>query len=405
LPGILRCDKCWFIAIVIHLIWLKIATFANYYFKMEENIQKDIIQTPFFSRGCCAIPDPNNPVSYKPSCAKLDAYNWLAKIEFSPERNREEYVEVRFKNSKKDFFKILYGISLTQGDIVAVESSPGHDIGIITLTGEAVRLQMKKKKFRQPLEEIKKVYRRARPSDIEKWISSVELEDSALFTSRGIAVGFNLQMKINDVEYQGDGTKAIFYYTADDRVDFRELIKALAEKFKVRIEMRQIGARQEAARLGGIGSCGRELCCSTWLTNFTSVSTNNARVQQLSLNPSKLAGQCGKLKCCLNYENSTYVEALKEFPDSGINLKTKKGTAEFQKADVFKRCMWYSYIDDHSSMMAIPLDEVKRIIQLNKRGKIPDNLEDFAETMEQKAEYSNGLENDDFFRFDEDNLS
>ncbi|MCF8367843.1 MAG: hypothetical protein K9G76_02285 [Bacteroidales bacterium] len=372
---------------------------------MENNTQTDNIQNPFFTRGCCAPPDPNNPGCFKPSCAKLDSFDWLKNIELSSERNRDEYVEVRFKNSKKEFFKVLYEIKLLEGDIVAVESSPGHDIGIVSLTGEAVSLQMKKKKFKVIPDEMKKVYRRARPSDIERWIASVELEEKTLFDSRRAAVDLKLQMKINDVEYQGDGTKAIFYYTAEDRVDFRELIKVLADKFKVRIEMRQIGARQEAARLGGIGSCGREVCCSTWRTNFSSVSTNNARVQQLSLNPSKLAGQCGKLKCCLNYEHATYVEALKEFPDTEIILKTKKGDAEFQKADVFKRSIWYSYIGDYSSMMAIPLDEVKKIIEMNKKGTTPPNLEDFAETLEQKAEYTNEMENDDFYRFDEDNLS
>jgi cell fate regulator YaaT (PSP1 superfamily) len=223
-----------------------------------------------------------------------------------------------------------------------------------------------------------------------------------MFDSRKMAADLDLSMKINDVEYQGDGTKAIFYYTAEERVDFRELIKVLAEAFKVRIEMRQIGARQEAARLGGIGSCGRELCCVTWLTNFTSVTTNNARTQQLSLNPSKLAGQCGKLKCCLNYENDMYLEALEEFPDHEAIIKTKKGEAEYQKADVFKRIIWYSYTGDNTSMLAIPLDKVKQIIKMNEKGKMPEKLEDFAVTMEQITDYTNGFDQEELNRFDEE---
>lgn len=370
-----------------------------------ENERATNINNPLFSRGCCAIPDGSgSDNAFRPSCAKLSSYNWLKDIELAPDENRIDVVEVRFKNSKKEFFKAGQGMILKEGDIVAVESSPGHDIGIVSLAGELVRNQLRKKKPRTSVEEMKKIYRRARYTDIEKWISAVELEDKAIFKTRSVAADLHLDMKVNDVEYQGDGTKAIFYYTADERVDFRQLIKVLAEKFRVRIEMKQIGARQEAARLGGIGSCGRELCCSTWMTSFNSVSTNNARTQQLSLNPSKLAGQCGKLKCCLNYENATYLEALQEFPDSDVKLKTKKGSAEYQKADVFKRCIWYSYANDYASMMAIPLDKVNEIIRMNKSGKLPDKLEDFAETTEQKAEYETGQENDNFYRFDKDEI-
>ncbi len=370
---------------------------------MEES-NKDTIHNSFFTRGCCAIPNSHkqDDIVYKPSCAKLDVYNWLEGIDFSTDHKTIEYAEIRFKNSKKDFFRILSGMKLDVGDFVAVEASPGHDIGIVTMVGEAVRIQMRKKNFKLDPEQVKKVYRRARSSDIEKWISAVDLEDTTMFKSRNIVTDLNLEMKINDVEYQGDGTKAIFYYTADERVDFRELIKVLAENFKVRIEMRQIGARQEAARLGGIGSCGRELCCVTWLTNFTSVTTNNARTQQLSLNPSKLAGQCGKLKCCLNYENDMYLEALQEFPDHETVLKTKKGEAEYQKADVFKRIIWYSYTNDFASMMAVPLDKVVEIIENNSKGKIPEKLEDYAVTMEQKTDYLNGTEEDELIRFEDD---
>ena len=367
-----------------------------------EEINQDILKNPFFSRGCCKVPGTYNPEkAFKPGCAKLDCHDWLSDV-IPPFEKEPALVEVRFKNSKKDFFKAPAGMNLEIGDVVAVESSPGHDLGIVSLAGEAVSLQMKKKNSKISVEQLKKVYRRARLNDIEKWISSVELEEKALFRARELASFNKLNMKINDVEVQADGTKAIFYYTAEDRVDFRELIKVFAETFKVRIEMRQIGARQEAARLGGIASCGRELCCSTWLTNFSSVTTNNARTQQLSLNPSKLAGQCGKLKCCLNYENDMYVEALKEFPSQNILLKSKKGDAEFQKADVFKRILWYSYRNDNSSMMAIPLDKVKEIIQSNNAGKIPEQLEDYAVTMEQKTDYMSSVDQEELKRFDQE---
>jgi len=368
-----------------------------------EDTNQDILKNAFFSRGCCALPNNSEMGNvFKPGCAKLQTYDWLQEIKPEDTPNEPAFVEVRFKNSKKDFFRVPYEMKLEVGDIVAIESSPGHDIGIVSMTGELVKIQMRKKNFRQSADQVKKVYRRARATDVEKWIASVELENKTMFKSRALAGELKLNMKINDVEYQGDGTKAIFYYTAEDRVDFRELIKVMAETFKVRIEMRQIGARQEAARLGAIGSCGRETCCSTWLTNFCSVTTNNARTQQLSLNPSKLAGQCGKLKCCLNYENDMYLEALKEFPGQDVILKTKKGDAEYQKADVFKRIIWYSYINDNSSMMAIPLDKVKEIIIVNNSGTLPEQLEEFAVTLEQKTEYPNGHDQEELRRFDEE---
>jgi cell fate regulator YaaT (PSP1 superfamily) len=384
---------------------LNFVTFeANLVMDIEE-INQDILKNPFFTRGCCRTPEPNNAnKAFKAGCAKLDCCDWLKDVKLVNEIE-PAYVEVRFKSSRKDFFRIPKGLKLEIGDIVAVESSPGHDIGIVSLSGHAVILQMKKKNYRITADQVKKVYRRARATDIEKWISSVESEDKSLFKSREFASMQNLTMKINDVELQGDGTKAIFYYTADDRVDFRELIKVFAESFRVRIEMRQIGVRQEAARLGGIGSCGRELCCSSWLTNFSSVTTNNARTQQLSLNPSKLAGQCGKLKCCLNFENDMYLEALKEFPNQTIVLKSKKGDAEYQKSDVFKRIIWYSYRGDNSSMMAIPLDKVWEIISSNDAGKIPEQLEDYAVTMEQKTDYVNAIEQEELSRFDEEFLN
>lgn len=368
---------------------------------MEEN-KLDISSNPFLSRGCCAVPSANMEGSpYNPGCAKLDTQNWLGNYK-CPANDSEPLVEIRFKNSKKEFFKLPPEMSPKVGDFVAVEGSPGHDIGIITLIGETAKLQFVGKKIKGGYDTLKKVYRTARSMDIEKWVTAVSKEEDAILGSRLAAGDLNLSMKINDVEYQGDGTKATFYYTAEDRVDFRELIKVLAEKFKVRIEMKQIGARQEAARLGGIGSCGRELCCATWHTNFTSVTTNNARTQQLSLNPSKLAGQCGKLKCCLNFENDFYLNELKDFPKTDIILKTKKGDAQHQKNDVFKKVCWYSYSDDYSSMMAIPVEKVKEIIKLNKNGKLPAQLEDFAETKESKTGYENTLEEMDLERFDED---
>jgi len=262
-------------------------------------------------------------------------------------------------------------------------------------------LQMKRKGIKFPSDDIKKVYRKARATDIEKWVAAVEHEDKATLKTRGIAEKLRLVMKVNDVEYQGDNTKAIFYYTADERVDFRELIKILADEFRVRIEMKQIGVRQEASRLGGIGTCGRELCCASWMSCFKSVGTHSARVQQLSLNPQKLAGQCGKLKCCLNYEYATYLDAMKGFPDVEMKLRTKKGDAVHQKTDIFRKIMWYSYQHDPNHYLAIPLEAVLNIIENNKKGVFPENLEDFASKKEVKTEMDTLLTQDDLTRFDE----
>ena len=341
---------------------------------------------PFFSRGCTQAPRlyNKNEGVFQHRCSKFDSFDWLDTIPLPQGNKLIDIVEVRFKNSRKDFFRVPPDMELETGEIVAVEASPGHDIGIVTMAGEVVRFQLKKRKIDPNSLEIKKIYRRARLTDIEKWIGAVEMENSTMFKAREIAVRLKLQMKINDVEYQGDNTKAIFYYTAEDRVDFRELIKILAEEFKLRIEMRQIGARQEASRLGGIGSCGRELCCATWLNDFKSVTTNSARVQQLSLNPQKLAGQCGKLKCCLNYEYESYIDALKDFPKDDIVLKTSKGDAVHQKTDIFKKLMWYSYIDDPGKFMAIPAENVIHIIEENKQGRQPEKLEEFAFISEPK---------------------
>ena len=357
----------------------------------------------FISRGCKCVPSPQNKQwkVHSHSCAKLNSLNWLNKIKLPDNNENVEIVEVRFKNSRKDFFRVSSELNLVEGDIVALEASPGHEIGIVTLSGEVVRLQMKNKKVNVDDVELKRVYRRAKVSDIEKWVSAVNLEDQTMYKSREIASSLDLSMKISDVEYQGDMTKAIFYYTADDRVDFRELIKVLAETFEVRIEMRQIGMRQEAARLGGIGSCGRELCCSTWLTGFRSVSTSAARVQQLSLNPQKLAGQCSKLKCCINFENDCYIDYAKHIPDSQIILETKKGKAVFKKPDTLNKKVFYAYEHAAEQMILIPVKRAWEIISMNKKGNIPEELEEtgMLDEVEDNADMTN-LAEDSIERFD-----
>ncbi len=370
----------------------------------EHNIKPESENT-FLTRGCSCKPDTEGSVTvYSKIHCKLSDHDWLGHLDLPSGMQRFDCVEIRFKNSRKDFFRLQGDFDVNVGDIVAVEASPGHDIGIVSLTGETARLQMKRKEADPASENIKKIYRRARVSDIEKWVASVDKEHPTMQKTKKITNDLNLEMKMNDVEYQGDGTKAIFYYTAEDRVDFRQLIKILAEEFKVRIEMKQIGVRQEAARLGGIGSCGRELCCATWMCSFSSVTTNSARTQQLTLNPQKLAGQCSKLKCCLNFERDVYVDALKSFPDSSIVLKTKKGNAVYQKSDIFKKLMWYSYENDPSNVMSLTLKKVNKVMEMNKKGKIPEKLEDFVSTVtvnEPKAEFENVVGQDDLNRFDE----
>jgi len=354
-----------------------------------------------FSRGCCASQQITEEGRSKESfsCSKLDAQNWLLPMDVAVSQMHFDCVEVRFKNSHKDFYRIPSDLTVQNGDIVAVEASPGHDIGIVSLTGETARLQMLKKKVSPESDTIKKIYRLARVNDIEKWIRAAEREDKTIIKTRQLVGDLGLKMKVNDVEFQGDETKAIFYYTADDRVDFRQLIRVLAETFRVRIEMRQIGVRQEAARVGGIGSCGRELCCSTWLTNFTSVTTHVARTQQLSLNPQKLAGQCGKLKCCLNFEYDSYSDAQSEFPDTSIPLKTKKGDAVFQKMDVFQGIFWYAYLNEPGSFMALPVKKVRYILGRNKIGKKPEDIESFMIKTPEKKKL-NGIEEGELTRFD-----
>ena len=334
-------------------------------------------------------------------CGKLNVFDWLANMESPAGLKPFNLVEIRFKNGRKDFFGNDTGVELFQGDIVATEASPGHDIGVVSLSGELVRMQMKKKNVPTDHPEIKKVYRKAKQADIDKWQTAKDLEEPTMYKARTLALKLKLQMKISDVEYQGDKTKAIFYYTADERVDFRELIKIMADEFKVRVEMKQIGARQESSRLGGIGSCGRELCCSTWLTDFRSVSTSAARYQQLSLNPLKLAGQCGKLKCCLNYELDSYLDAIKDIPDANTKLETKKGRAFHQKTDIFKRMMWFSYFDDPGNFIPLSVDRVNEIIALNKEGERPDDISVKKELSKVKLpDFENVVGQDSLTRFD-----
>ncbi len=306
------------------------------------------------------------------SCGKLRVFDWLSDVQNIT--NADQLVEVRFKNTRKDYFRNVNNLSLVPGEIVAVEANPGHDIGVVSLAGDLVSDQMYKHKATYVNGELRKVYRKAKPVDIEKWKEAIMQEHQTMIKSRQIAAELRLNMKIGDVEYQGDKTKAIFYYIADERVDFRQLIKILAEQFRIRIEMKQIGARQEAGRIGGIGPCGRELCCSSWMCNFSSVTTNSARYQDLTMNPQKLAGQCGKLKCCLNYEVDTYLDAQRDFPPSHVPLDTEKGRYIFQKADILRGIFWYSLQGESSSLISVPVSNVKEVQKMNKNGKRPEKL-------------------------------
>lgn len=307
---------------------------------------------------------------------KLSVFDWLSNIN-NPAPNRCDFVEVRFKNDRKSFFKNVNNIPLHIGSVVTVESSPGHDVGVISLTGELVKIQMKKKKFSE--ESALKIYRLANQKDLEVWQEARKKEENVKIEARKIAHRLGLEMKITDVEYQGDASKVTFYYTADNRVDFRQLIKDYAGAFRTKIDMKQIGFRQEAAKVGGIGSCGRELCCSTWLTDFRSVNTNVARYQQLSINPQKLAGQCGKLKCCLNYELDSYLDALSNFPSSSTTLDTEKGRAFCIKIDVFKKKMWFAYVESSIAWYDFDIDLVKKLIAKNKRGEKTLPLEELKQ--------------------------
>ena len=304
---------------------------------------------------------------------KLSVFDWLSTIQ-APKQNKCNFVEVRFKNDRKSYYNNANNLPLHIGSVVTVESNPGHDIGVVSLTGELVKIQMKKKHFSE--DAALKIYRVATQKDVEIWQDARKKEDQTKIQARKIAKNLGLEMKITDVEYQGDGSKATFYYTAEGRVDFRQLIKEYASSFKTKIDMKQIGYRQESAKVGGIGSCGRELCCSTWLTDFRSVNTNAARYQQLSINPLKLAGQCGKLKCCLNFELDSYVDALSDFPSSNTILETEKGRAFCIKIDVFKKKMWFAYVDNSMAWYDLDVAEVKKMMKINSKGQKSIPLEE-----------------------------
>ncbi|HMR17754.1 MAG TPA: regulatory iron-sulfur-containing complex subunit RicT, partial [Sphingobacterium sp.] len=333
-------------------------------------------------------------------------YDWLSDMDLPSNYKPFNIVEVRFKGSRKDFYVNTDNIYLEMGEMVAVEpTTGGYDIGHVSLTGELVRLQLQKNKV-PPDSVVKKIYRKANEADITKFNAAKDLEWETMHKARKLALDLGLSMKISDVDYQGDKTKATFYYTAEGRVDFRELIKRMAESFRIRIEMRQIGMRQEASRLGGIGSCGRELCCSTWLTDFKTVSTSAARYQNLSLNTLKLAGQCGKLKCCLNYELDSYMDALKDIPNDVDRIETLSGVAYLQKTDIFKKTMWFSY-PGAENWIPLTIDKVKELAQLNKGGVKPETLGYTPSPAEGKKpvvfDYENVVGQDSLTRLDDKN--
>ena len=338
-------------------------------------------------------------ITYKPGYNKLDSFNWLKDLPDVPDEN--DIVEIRFKNTRKGFYRNVNSLRLEIGDVVAVEASPGHDIGRVSMVGHLIDEQLKKLKTPPTPDDLKKVYRKAKAVDIQKWEEAKKLETPTMLRSRKISEELKLNMKIGDVEYQGDKTKAIFFYIAVERVDFRQLIKVLADEFRVRIEMRQIGARQEAGRIGGIGSCGRELCCSTYITNFISVTTTHAKYQELSLNPQKLAGQCSKLKCCLNFELDCYVDAQRSFPPKDVPLEALDCTAYFQKMEVHKGLYWYS-TDLHSTanLIALPVQRVKEIQTINKKGTKVDRLQVFDESRGFAPVSQDLLKNNSLTRFD-----
>ena len=338
-------------------------------------------------------------VSEKRGCGTSSVFNWLSGIENN--FNDQKFVEVQFKKNRKEYFENQDNISISEGDIVAVEGVSGHDIGKITLLGEIVNYQLKRKNIDTKKTPLKKIYRLANEKDILKWDDSIDLEEPTLKEAKKIIEKHLLDMKLIDVEFQGDKSKAVFYYTAEKRVDFRELIKEYASTFKIRVEMKQIGVRQASAKVGGIGSCGRELCCSTWMTDLPGVSTSSARYQQLSINPQKISGQCGKLKCCLNFELDNYLDSLKNFPKPQKELKTKRGDAKQIKIDVFKRKLWYAYKNDFSVMHELSLKQTIQIIEQNKQKKYPDSLEDFfVKKNNIKATFKNVVGQDSLYRFD-----
>ncbi len=349
-------------------------------------------------KGC-----KNNGTCGTDGCNKLTVFDWLANMKSPNDQDTFNCVEVRFKNGRKDFYKNTEKLTLSIGDVVATEAQSGHDIGVVTLTGALVKIQMKKKNQDPYAESIPKIYRKASQKDIDTWQAARDREDKIKVKAREIAIDLKLEMKISDVEFQGDGSKASFYYTASERVDFRQLIKEYAKEFNIRVDMKQIGLRQEASRLGGIGSCGRELCCSTWLTDFRSVNTSAARYQQLSLNPQKLAGQCGKLKCCLNYELDSYLDALKSFPSIETKVHTEKGEAVCHKIDIFKGLMWFAYTNDAAKWHTLKTEQVREMIRLNKAKTPVISLEAFAEEVlpDPKKEFKGTIAEESLTRFDQ----
>lgn len=350
------------------------------------------------SRGCSTerTNEGELRVGFKPGCCKLGVFDWLEGV---PEELTKELFEVRFKNTRKSFYKNTSGQVLAVGDIVTVEAANGHDVGIITLSGPVILAQLRRNNVDFKTAEFKKIYRKAKTLDIERWQEAIAREHKTMIRSRQIATSLNLNMKIGDVEFQGDGTKAIFYYIADERVDFRQLIRLFADEFKIRIEMRQIGARQEAGLIGGIGVCGQELCCARYMSDFKSITTQAARCQDLSLNPQKLAGQCSKLKCCINYEAAVYTDAHSNMPFVKNPLETDDGLAYLVKTDILKGLMWFSY-DQNSMANTFPLDaeRVKEIIKLNRRGiKVPN----LNPTNDKAPEFKSAVGEGSISRFDE----
>ena len=351
-------------------------------------------------RGCAFCPDCDGNVSVEmcEGCFKLHATDWLADY---PDRFPTDIIEVRFKNTRKGYYRNVNNLDLKVGDIVAVEASPGHDIGIVSMMGDMVAKQMKRVGFSPIGGEFRKLFRKARPYDIEKWQEAIALEHQTMIRSRQIAAAMGLDMKIGDVEYQGDKIKAIFYYIADGRVDFRELIKVFAEQFRIKIEMKQIGARQEAGRIGGLGSCGRELCCASWISSFTSVTTNAARTQDLSLNPQKLAGQCGKLKCCLVYELDSYIDARKSIPRLHEPLHAMDGDYYHISTDVLARVMTFSTVPDAPvGNIKLTVSKVREIMSINRSGRKVDTIVGEVGVAEPEITFTSGSEEDSITRFD-----
>ena len=340
-------------------------------------------------------------VSENRGSANSTVFDWLYQID-APKSENSNLVEVQFKGDRKDFYVNSEEIDISSGDWVAVQGEKsGHDIGKITMKGELVALQIKRKNRDVEKEPIKKLFRIASENDMQKWKDAVANEDDILVKAKRIIEDSKLEMKLTDVEFQGDNSKATFYYTAEKRVDFRELIREYSRNFGVRVEMRQIGVRQEAAKIGGIGSCGRELCCSTWMTDFPSVSTSAARYQQLSINPQKISGQCGRLKCCLNFELDGYTEALKGFPSTKVQLKSKKGIAKFVKLDVFKGVLFYFNMDTPGDLLELSIENTNKIIALNKKGEMPASFESFVTEIEQKeVSFEDAMGQDNIGRFD-----